>query len=42
MELLFNISLAKALNWVHDDELNVIVEVVDGQKGLFFFKKDKE
>ncbi len=36
------LSLAKALNWEHDDELNVIVEVFNEQKGLFFFKKDKE
>ena len=36
------LSLAKALNWEHDDELNVIVEVFNGQKGLFFFKKDKK
>jgi len=33
------IALAKALNWEHKDEINVIFDVKKGQKGLFLFKK---
>ena len=36
------IALAKALNWIHDDELNIIIEIKNGNKGLFLFKKEKE
>ena len=36
------ISLAKALNWTHGDEINIIIEVLNGNKGLFLFKKEKD
>lgn len=34
------ISMAKGLNWGHQDEINILIEVVNGQKGLFLFKKE--
>lgn len=36
------ISMAKGLNWEHQNEINVLFETKDGQKGLFLFKKEKE
>ena len=33
------IALAKALNWEHKSEIGIIIEVKEGQKGLFLFKK---
>ena len=34
------IALAKALNWEHGDEINVIFDTKEGKKGLFLFKKE--
>ena len=36
------ISLAKALNWTHNIEINITIEVLKGNKGLFLFKKEEE
>lgn len=36
------IALAKALNWEHKDEINIIFDIKDGQHGLFFFKKKRK
>jgi len=33
-------SIAEALKWVNGDELMLTVEVVDGHKGLFLYKKE--
>ena len=35
------IALAKALNWKHHDEIGIIIDVKNDQKGLFLFKKEK-
>lgn len=35
------VSMAKGLNWKHKDELTVIFDVKDGNKGLFLFKKEE-
>lgn len=33
------IALAEALNWEHQDEIGIVIEVKNGKKGLFLFKK---
>ena len=33
------VSLAESLNWENKDEISVLFEVKDGQKGLFLFKE---
>jgi len=33
------IALAKALNWEHQDEIGIIIDVKNDNKGLFLFKK---
>ncbi len=35
------VSMAKGLNWKHKDELTIIFDVKDGNKGLFLFKKEE-
>ena len=35
------IALAKALNWNHDDELIITIEIKNNQKGLFLFKREE-
>jgi len=32
-------SVAKMLNWSHKDDINLVVKEIDGQVGLFLFKK---
>jgi len=34
------IALAKSLNWKHKDDINIIIKTIDGQLGLFLFKKE--
>ena len=34
------ISLHKALNWGHKDDINIVIKTIDGQTGLFLFKKE--
>lgn len=36
------ISLAKSLNWEHQDEINILIKTIDGQIGLFLWKKEKK
>ncbi|MFW9872663.1 MAG: AbrB/MazE/SpoVT family DNA-binding domain-containing protein [Candidatus Thorarchaeota archaeon] len=36
------ISLAKSLNWSNGDELGIIIEIRNGNKGLFLWKREKE
>lgn len=33
-------SVANILNWKHNDKINYVVKTVEGQIGLFFFKKE--
>lgn len=33
------IALAEALNWGHNDEINILIQTFEGQAGLFLFKK---
>ena len=33
------LNLAVELGWTHDEEIRVVFRVIDGYKGLFFFKK---
>jgi formylmethanofuran dehydrogenase subunit D len=35
-------STAKTLNWEHGDEIRYVVKTIEGQIGLFFFKKESE
>lgn len=36
------ISMAKGLNWGHKDEINILIKTINGQIGLFLFKKEEE
>jgi hypothetical protein len=31
---------ASNLHWEHKDEINLVVKTIDGQKGIFLYKKD--
>jgi len=33
-------AMAECLSWNHKDDINITIEVIDGQKGLFLFKKE--
>ena len=33
---------ANNLNWEHKDEIGIIVEARNGQKGLFLWKREEE
>ena len=33
---------AANLNWNHQDQINIIVKTIDGQSGLFLFKKSSK
>ena len=35
-------SVAQMLNWNHEDTISITIEVINGQKGLFLFKKSEE
>ncbi len=35
------ISIAKSLNWEDGNEINIIIKEINGQIGLFLFKKEK-
>jgi len=35
------IALADGLNWSHKDEIIIQIKTIDGNTGLFFFKKEK-
>ncbi|KKM30628.1 hypothetical protein LCGC14_1566070 [marine sediment metagenome] len=32
---------ANNFNWDHKEEINLVVKTIDGQKGIFLYKKDK-
>jgi len=34
------VGIAKSLNWDHKDDINIIFDTKDGQKGIFLFKKE--
>jgi len=34
------IAIAKALNWKHGDEIQIIFDVRDEKKGIFLYKKE--
>lgn len=34
-------TIANTLNWGHKDEIRMIFKTIDGQEGLFLFKKKK-
>lgn len=36
------ISMAKGLNWEHQNEINIVFDVKNGNKGLFLWKKEKK
>jgi len=31
---------ANNLNWEHKDEINLVVKMLDGQRGIFLYKKE--
>ena len=33
---------AANLNWSHKEEINLVIKTIDGQKGLFLYKKEGE
>ncbi len=33
---------ANNLNWNHGEEINLIVKTIDGQQGIFLFRKEKK
>ena len=33
-------KVARVLDWNHEDEIGMIIEVVNGKKGLFLFKRE--
>ncbi|MBA7709166.1 hypothetical protein ES703_118078 [subsurface metagenome] len=35
------ISIAEALNWKHKDDVNLVIKNINGQIGLFMYKKEK-
>lgn len=35
------ISLAKALNWEHNDKIGIIIEIREDKKGLFLWKREE-
>ena len=35
------LAIAKGLNWKHKDEINIVIKTIDGETGLFLFKKKK-
>lgn len=35
-------SMAEGLNWDNKDEINIVIKTVDGQLGLFLFKKGNQ
>jgi bifunctional DNA-binding transcriptional regulator/antitoxin component of YhaV-PrlF toxin-antitoxin module len=36
------ISMAKGLNWGHKDEINILIKTINGQLGLFLWKREEE
>ena len=34
------VSMARGLNWNHQDNIGIIVETKNGQKGLFLWKRE--
>ncbi len=37
-----SIIKAEDMNWEHKSEIKILVKEIDGQKGLFLFKKEKD
>ena len=35
-------AMAEGLNWKHKDDINIVIEVLNGNKGLFLFKKEEK
>lgn len=35
------VSISKALNWEHKDSMGMIIKTIDGQTGLFIWKREK-
>ena len=35
------VSMARGLNWDHKDDIGIIVKTIDGQEGLFLWKREK-
>ena len=35
------VVLARSLNWSHKDDINILFKEIDGQSGLFLFKKEE-
>jgi len=36
------VVMARGLNWNHDDKIGIIIKIIDGKKGLFIWKREKE
>lgn len=36
------ISLAKSLNWEEKEDIGIIIDIRNGQKGLFIWKREKK
>jgi len=36
------VSMARGLNWLHGDDIGIVIDIKDTKKGLFLFKKEKE
>ena len=34
-------SIAESLNWDHKDDIGIIIEVKNGNKGLFLWKREE-
>ena len=34
------VRLAKALNWEHNNKIGIIINTIDGQQGLFLWKRE--
>jgi len=35
------VRVAKALNWEHDNKIGIIINTIDGQQGLFLWKREE-
>lgn len=35
------LDLAKELKWAHEEEIRIVLKVVEGYMGLFFYKKEE-
>ena len=36
------VSISKVLNWKHKNSIGMIIKTIDGQTGLFIWKREEE